>query len=333
MQLMTNREVGNDRTRLPTMCSDTETLLSRLSVNVMSFSTGARHAQIAPHGPAENQLTILYVVKGQGSLAWAGGEITLSEGTIAVIPNTLRTFFGGLGECATAPEISAVWISEPDIADGDGPSEAGESLIFASSVVAASAGHGLGFFESLKRPLVEDSHDPLLGSIFGGILAEMETGGIGSKCIVESLMKQVLIVLLRRTLLHQKNLTPLYQTIANPSLALIINTIQDSHAERLSIPGLARMVGMTPFGLTREFERIFGESLLDYIQGVRLRQASNLLTQTNLPIKSIAASVGFASRSHFSRAFRKHQGEDPTSFRKTNSADAEEPIPERAMAG
>ena len=67
---------------------------------------------------------------------------------------------------------------------------------------------------------------------------------------------------------------------------------------------------------TGAFERVFGEGLLDYIHGVRLDQANALLTQTDLPIKSIAASVGFASRSHFSRAFRKHRGQDPTSFRK-----------------
>ena len=129
-------------------------------------------------------------------------------------------------------------------------------------------------------------------------------------------MKQVLIVLLRRTMACQTAANPLYLTIANPSLALVINTIQDRYAQHLSIPGLAEMVGMTSFGLTREFERVFGESLLDYIHGVRLYQATGLLTQTDLPIKSIAATVGFGSRSHFSRAFRKRQGEDPTAFRK-----------------
>ena len=164
----------------------------------------------------------------------------------------------------------------------------------------------------------------MLTLIFSSILNELKTPGIGSKCIVEALIKQVLIIMLRRTLAGQNVTTPLYLTVANPSLALVINTIQDSHAERLSIPGLARLVGMTSFGLTREFERVFGESLLDYIQGVRLYQATTLLTQTDLPIKFIAASVGFASRSHFSRAFRKRQGEDPTSFRKKFAAGAME---------
>ncbi len=292
--------------------SDTEQLLSRLSVDVASFWVGAVGPGAAPRLPAVHQVIVLYVVNGGGTLEWSGGTVRLDEGTIAVIPISLQTMLR-----SRAPS--------------ENQAPAADNLTVASAIVKASAGHGLGYFDSLDRPLVQDSKDAVLGAIFGGILFEIETPGIGSKCIVESLMKQILIVLLRRTLLFDKARTPLYQTIANPRLAKVINTIQHSHGERLSIPGLASMVGMTSFGLTREFERVFGESLLDYIQGVRLAQATSLLTQTDLPIKSIAASVGFASRSHFSRAFRKHRGEDPTSFRKTNADDAVVPLPHPTM--
>lgn len=305
--------------------SDTEKLLSRLCVDVSSFSLGDITPEFAPRLSAVDQVIVLYVVKGAGSLEWSGGEIALGEGMVIVIPNNLQTILRGYGQRDAANDSIA--------GSGAGCHDAGlndaGSLIVASSVVTASAGHGLGYFESLKQPLVEDANAPLLTLIFSGILNELENPGIGSKCVVEALMKQVLIVLLRRTLACQNISTPLYLTVANPSLALVINTIQDSHGDRLSIPALASMVGMTAFGLTQEFERVFGESLLEYIQGVRLHEASTLLTQTDLPIKYIAASVGFASRSHFSRAFRKRQGEDPTSFRKSHANGEMEFLQER----
>ena len=297
---------------------DTERLLSRLNVDVSSFSMVEVIPDFVPRLPEVNQIIVLYIVKGEGSLEWSGGAIALDEGMVVVVPSNLQTILRGYGKRSAANDAAA----KSGAASRDTPAGEVGNLIVASSVLTACAGHGLGYFESLKHPLVEDTNDDLLALIFGGILNELETPGIGSKCIVEALMKQVLIVLLRRTVASQNITTPLYLTVANPSLALVINTIQDSHAERLSIPGLASMVGMTPFGLTREFERVFGESLLDYIQGVRLYQATSLLTQTDLPIKCIAASVGFASRSHFSRAFRKRQGEDPTSFRKKKAAGA-----------
>ena len=288
-----------------------EKLLSRLCIDVEWFNMLGVGAGEQPVLPAVDQVIILYVVKGTGSLQWPGGAIALREGMIVAIPTKLHTILhGGHREVANDATGQADVRGEDALADG------ADSLLVASSVVTASAGHGLGYFVSLRQPLVEDTNDAALATVFGAILTELGTRGIGSKCLIEALMKQVLIVLLRRTIACETAVNPLYLTIANPSLALVINTIQDRYAQHLSIPGLAGMVGMTSYGLTREFERVFGESLLDYIHQVRLCQATDLLTQTDLPIKSIAATVGFGSRSHFSRAFRKRQGEDPTSFRK-----------------
>ena len=313
MQLNWNASAKPDHPCPAALNSDTENLLSRLCVQVESFFVGEFSSGIAPGHLAVHQVTVLYVVKGAGWLHWAEGDIPLSAGMIAVIPNHLATIL----RSEVSREAANNTTTQSGAASHEQPVTEVDDLVVATSIVSASAGHGLGYFQSLEHPLVEDPKDDLLGYIFGGILAEMVTPGIGSKCIVESLMKHVLIILLRRTLLQRKSATPLYLTIANPSLALVINTIQHSHSERLSISGLARLAGMTPLGLTSEFERVFGQGLLEYIQGVRLHQANNLLTQTDLPIKCIAASVGFASRSHFSRAFRKHRGQDPTSFRRS----------------
>ena len=312
MQLNWNVSAKSDRLCSVTLNSDTENLLSRLHVQVQSFSVDEISPGVAPCLTVVEQVTVLYVVQGAGSLQWSDGEIPLSEGLVAVIPSHLQTILQSKGSCKPATDFAA----HPIQASHDPSTTETDNLIVARSTITASAGHGLGYFESLEHPLAEDPKDALLRYIFVGILAEMRSPGLGSKCIVESLMKQVLIILLRRTLLYRKSATPLFLTIANPRMARVINTIHQSHSERLSIPGLANLVGMTSFQLNSEFERVFGESLLDYIHGVRLDQANALLTQTDLPIKSIAASVGFASRSHFSRAFRKHRGQDPTSFRK-----------------
>jgi transcriptional regulator GlxA family with amidase domain len=53
---------------------------------------------------------------------------------------------------------------------------------------------------------------------------------------------------------------------------------------------------------------------------VRLGAAARLLQASGVPIKSVAAAVGYASRSHFSRAFRSEFGLDPSSFREKRGA-------------
>ena len=179
--------------------AQTESLLSRLSVQVESFSVSEISPEPAPCPSAAHQFTVLYVLKGEGSLLWRNGEITLGPGMIALIPGQLPTLLRGKRSDETGSDV---------VANAEQAALAIDDLVVATSVVAASAGHGLGYFERLQHPLVDEAQDVLLGTIFSGILAEMITPGIGSKCIIESLMKQVLIIMLRRTLLNQQNETP-----------------------------------------------------------------------------------------------------------------------------
>src|SRR3546814_1210928 len=55
---------------------------------------------------------------------------------------------------------------------------------------------------------------------------------------------------------------------------------------------------------------------LEFVGRARLARAHELILATGDPIASIAESVGFASRSHFSSRFRERYGEDPTAYRK-----------------
>jgi AraC family transcriptional regulator, activator of mtrCDE len=60
---------------------------------------------------------------------------------------------------------------------------------------------------------------------------------------------------------------------------------------------------------------VYGESPLGFVQRVRLWHAATLLSTTDLSVKVVAASVGYASRSHFSRSFRAAYGVDPRTYR------------------
>jgi len=84
-----------------------------------------------------------------------------------------------------------------------------------------------------------------------------------------------------------------------------------------------------PFG-PHSILRVFGQSASVFIQRVRLRQAAHLLGTTDLPIKIIANSVGYASRSHFSRAFRNFYSVDPRAYLTLQSL-TDEPAPPDAF--
>ena len=64
------------------------------------------------------------------------------------------------------------------------------------------------------------------------------------------------------------------------------------------------------------FKRYTGESLIAYINQVRVEKAKELLRMTNDKIYSIAEEVGFSSQPYFIRVFRNVTGMSPNEYRK-----------------
>ena len=54
----------------------------------------------------------------------------------------------------------------------------------------------------------------------------------------------------------------------------------------------------------------------DYVNQIRLRHASVLLTQSDFSISQIAQNCGFTDSSMFAKAFRRHYGQTPSAYRK-----------------
>ena len=55
---------------------------------------------------------------------------------------------------------------------------------------------------------------------------------------------------------------------------------------------------------------------LDYLHGLRLDKAEELLRTTQLPIPDVAASVGYGSALTMTRAFKRYRETTPGAYRK-----------------
>ncbi len=83
----------------------------------------------------------------------------------------------------------------------------------------------------------------------------------------------------------------------------------------LTIPDIASAACLSRFHLIRVFKAHMGQTPIQYLTHVRLAAAMRLLTECAMPVKAIAAAVGYENRTAFSRAFTRHYGAAPSSFR------------------
>jgi AraC family transcriptional regulator, regulatory protein of adaptative response / DNA-3-methyladenine glycosylase II len=83
-----------------------------------------------------------------------------------------------------------------------------------------------------------------------------------------------------------------------------------------SVSSIAARLGISERHMLRITMSHLGVSPLQYLQTRRLLAAKSLLTDTKLPISSVALSSGFGSLRSFNAAFLRHYGMPPTRLRK-----------------
>lgn len=98
----------------------------------------------------------------------------------------------------------------------------------------------------------------------------------------------------------------------------IIYKIKEQMLKHIETPPvietLAVNAGMSPTKLKRVFSQVFGNSIFNYYQGFRLKEAARLLKEEKLSVSDVGYRLGFTNLSHFSRVFEKHIGIKPQKF-------------------
>lgn len=87
----------------------------------------------------------------------------------------------------------------------------------------------------------------------------------------------------------------------------------------LSVAEHAARQGMTPTALRTAVRRSAGCSPKDYLLGIRLGRAKELLAGTDLPVSAVARRIGYDDPAYFSRLFTRRVGTAPVRFRDQQS--------------
>jgi AraC-like DNA-binding protein len=95
-----------------------------------------------------------------------------------------------------------------------------------------------------------------------------------------------------------------------------IDYIKSHYSYAITVEDIAEYVGISRSHLFRSFRAVLGQSTKEYLTEFRLKQACELLANSDLSITSIANSLGFESCHCFSIMFHKQQGVSPKEYRK-----------------
>ena len=254
-----------------------------------------------------------FAIRGRGFLEFRGRRIPIAAGTIVIVPPGTAKSISGDG--VVIHEISA-----PDSCDfyQDGllrfrARSENASLVLGCAALEASCAGSLGMFEFLPDPLVAAvGGNHLFAAGFSALLEELSEPRIGAGVVAECLMKQAIVMLLREALDGDSRLL---DHLGDHRIVRAVTAMIRSPGEPHSIGSLAEIAGMSRSSFAAHFFDQYARTPGDFLQDVRMRAAGRLLATSPMPIKCLAAAVGYSSRSQFSRAFKLAMGADPTTYR------------------
>ena len=296
--------------RMTEQPSKIDQFLEAVEIRVEAFGVCEIGRQYSLRCEPFKSVVVHFVLSGEGFMECSHGRFPLKPGTAVVVPKMLAKSLSGAGPVEHVEDAKADCTLQDDLvrfAACDGKVD----LVLGCAELSSSVGGELPLFDQAKRPIIEHSDDPLLRALFTTMFDELRNPRLGTRAFVSALMKQVLIVLLRSQPDNDSSILLMTGARLAGVVAAILDRPQDNH----TVDSLAAIAGMSRSRFSHHFTLAYDVSPKAFVQTARLASAARMLKGSDLPVKTIAASVGYASRSHFSRAFQAKFGLDPSAFR------------------
>lgn len=123
-------------------------------------------------------------------------------------------------------------------------------------------------------------------------------------------LKELLILISRhRTTKSTVKFTQSYAAIQD-----VAKYISSNYATDLSLAALASHFSITPNHLSKQFKKVTGVGLNDYINITRISAAEKFLINTDMSITEISSQCGFNDSNYFAAVFKKIKGITPKKY-------------------
>ncbi len=94
--------------------------------------------------------------------------------------------------------------------------------------------------------------------------------------------------------------------------------IMDNYHKKITIDEIANHVNISKSYLEHQYKKQMGQTILGFINVLRVQKASKLLLKSTTPISEIAIQVGYTDKNQLNYEFKKIIGMTPREYRKKN---------------
>lgn len=136
----------------------------------------------------------------------------------------------------------------------------------------------------------------------------------GADQMIKIKMENLLIELVR----SYKNVSEVkYKEISDQKISEICDYIDGNYRERITLDELCFLFGTNKTTLCSQFKSFTGETVISYMNKLKIKESKRLLRNGNHNLTEISAIVGFSSVHYFSRIFKQYEKQSPTNYTKT----------------
>jgi AraC family transcriptional activator of mtrCDE len=300
---------------------DLDSLINSLDVRFVGLAECLVSSGYTLEMESWSAVGIHYNLTGSGTMEVSGGtSIELVPHTLVVVPPNhsfrLRGRAGSGGNRLARPITGRRGAASRDgiwrfVAGATDP-----ALVMICGFFSASFSRNTELFASLSAPIVErfsagDQLDVRLKQALGELVAQEA----GSGAMSAALLKQVIVMLMRRSLKSPTAWVERFAMLSDVQIARAFAEMVAAPGADHTVNSLARVACLSRSAFMARFASVIGRSPMNVLRELRMRRATQVLEIHSLSVGQVAHEVGYASRSSFVRAFRETHGVDPSEYR------------------
>jgi AraC-like DNA-binding protein len=147
------------------------------------------------------------------------------------------------------------------------------------------------------------------------IIKEARGKDSGHESYVRLAMGELLIFINRKAM-HTRPIDSVQIDHMQGKVSEIQKYLNIRYKNKITLGSISEKFYISPFYLSRMFKKTTGFTFIEYLNSLRIREAQQLLKESQLNVSEIADKVGYENQTHFGRVFKKMTGMSPLQYKK-----------------